>query len=98
MRTEFPHDVRFSFEGFDDEDCFLVLGQPCTNNALPTPSKNVVIPPPGIIPNIGSISTNGFPSQQFFPRRPILFTIKVVRADIDLETTITVIPQLFHIC
>ena len=86
MRTEFPHDGRFSFEGFDDEDCFLVLGQPCANNALPTPNQNIVIPPPGSIPNISSISTNGFPSQQFSPCRRILFTVKVVRADIDLQT------------
>ena len=86
MRTEFPHDGRFSFEGFDDEDSFLVLGQPCTNNSVTTPNQNIVIPPPGSIPNIPSISTNGFPSQQFSPRRRILFTVKVVRADIDLQT------------
>ena len=86
MRTEFPHDGRFSFEGLDDEDCFLVLGQPCANNAFPTPNQNIVIPPPGSIPNIPSISTNGFPSQQFSPRRRILFTVNVVREDIDLQT------------
>ena len=86
MRTEFPHDGRFSFEGFDDEDSFLVLGQPYTNNAMSTPNQKIVIPPPGSIPNIPSISTNGFPSQQFSPRRRILFTVKVVRADIDLQT------------
>ena len=85
-RTEFRHDGKFSFEGFDDEDSFLVLGQPCTNNSVTTPSQNIVIPPPGSIPNIPSISTNGFPSQQFSPRRQILFTVKVVRADKDLET------------
>ena len=85
MRTEFPHDGRFSFEGFDDEDSFLVLGQPCTSNSMSTPNQNIVIPPPGSIPNIPSISTNGFPSQQFSPCRRILFTVKVVRADIDLQ-------------
>ena len=83
MRTEFPHDGRFSFEGFDDEDSFLVLGQPCTNNSVTTPNQNIVIPPPGSIPNIPSISTNGFPSQQVSPRRQILFTVKVVRADLQ---------------
>ena len=83
MRTEFPHDGRFSFEGFDDEDSFLVLGQPYTNNAMSTPNQNIVIPPPGSIPNIPSISTNGFPSQQVSPRRQILFTVKVVRADLQ---------------
>ena len=83
MRTEFPHDGRFSFEGFDDEDSFLVLGQPCTNNAMSPPNQNIVIPPPGSIPNIPSISTNGFPSQQVSPRRQILFTVKVVRADLQ---------------
>ena len=86
MRTEFRHDGRFSFEGFDDEDSFLVLGQPCTNNSVTTPNQNIVIPPPGSIPSIPSISTNGFPSQQFSRRRQILFTVKVVRADKDLET------------
>ena len=85
MRTEFPHDGRFSFEGFDDEDSFLVLGRPCTNNSMSTPNQNIVIPPPGSIPKIPPISTNGFPSQQFSPRRRILFTVKVVRADIDLQ-------------
>ena len=83
MRTKFPHDDRFSFEGFDDEDSFLVLGQPCTNNAMTPPNQNIVIPPPGSIPNIPSISTNGFPSQQVSPRRQILFTVKVVRADLQ---------------
>ena len=83
MRTEFPHDGRFSFEGFDDEDSFLVLGQPYTNNAMSTPNQKIVIPPPGSIPNIPSISTNGFPSQQVSPRRQILFTVKVVRADLQ---------------
>ena len=86
MRTEFPHDGRFSFEGFNDEDSFYVLGQPCTNNAMSPPNQNIVIPPPGTIPNIPSISTNGLPSQQFSPCRRILFTVKVVRADIDLPT------------
>ena len=65
MRTEFPYDGWFSFEGFGDEDSFLVLGQPCTNNAMSTPNQNIIIPPPGSIPNIPSISTNSFPSQQF---------------------------------
>ena len=83
MRTKFPHDDRFSFEGFDDEDSFLVLGQPCTNNAMTPPNQNIVIPPPRSIPNIPSISTNGFPSQQVSPRRQILFTVKVVRADLQ---------------
>ena len=83
MRTKFPYDDRFSFEGFDDEDSFLVLGQPCTNNAMTPPNQNIVIPPPGSIPNIPSISTNGFPSQQVSPRRQILFTVKVVRADLQ---------------
>ena len=77
MRTEFSHDGRFSFEGFEDKDCFLVLGQPCANNALPTPNQNIVIPPPGSIPSI-------LPT--FSPRRRILFTVKVVRGDIDLQT------------
>ena len=86
MRTKFPHDVRFSFKGFDNEVCFLVLGWPCANNALTTPNQNIVIPPPGSIPNIPSISTNGFPSQQFSPRQRIFFTVKVVRTDIDLQT------------
>ena len=83
MRTKFPHDDRFSFEGFDSEDSFLALGQPCTNNAMTPPNQNIVIPPPGSIPNIPSISTNGFPSQQVSPRRQILFTVKVVRADLQ---------------
>ena len=39
MRAEFSHDSRFSFEGFDDEDSFLVLGQPCTNNAMSTQTR-----------------------------------------------------------
>ena len=47
------------------------------------PNQNIVIPPPGSIPNIPSISTNGFPSQQVSPRRQILFTVKVVRADLQ---------------
>ena len=86
MRKDFPHDDRFNFEGFNDEDSFLVLGQPCTNNAMSTPNHNIVIAPPRSIPNIHSISANGFPSQQFSRRRRILFTVKVVRADIDLQT------------
>ena len=90
MRTEFPHDGRFRLEGFDEEDSFLIffliLGEPCRNNAMSTPSQNIVIPPPGSIPNIPSISTNGFSSQQFSPRRRILFTVKVVRVDIYLQT------------
>ena len=63
----------------DDEDS-------CTNNAMLTPNQNSFIPPSGSIPNIPSISANGFPSQQFSPRRRILFTVKVVRADIDSQT------------
>ena len=86
MRMDFPLDDRFSFEGFNDEDSFLVLGQPCTNNAMSTPNQNIVIPPPRSIPNIPSISANGFPSQQFSRRRRIFLTVKVVRADIDLQT------------
>ena len=62
------------------------MGRPSTNNAMSPPNRNIVIRPPGSIPNIPSISTNGFPSQQFSPRRRILFTVKVVRADIDLQT------------
>ena len=84
MRTEFPHDGRFSFECFDEEDSFFVLGQPCTNNAMSTPNQNMVIPPPGNILNVPFISTNGFPFQQFSPRRRILFTVEVGRADVDL--------------
>ena len=86
MRTEVPHNGRFSFKGLDDQHSFLVSGQPCTNNAMSTPNQNIVIPPPGGIPDIPSISTNGFPSQQFSPRRQILVTGKVVRADVDLQS------------
>ena len=86
MRTEFPHGGRFCFEGFNNEDSFLVLGKLCTNNAISTPNQDIIIPPPGSIPNIPSISANGFPSQQFSQRRRILFTVKVGRADIDLQT------------
>ena len=53
---------------------------------MTTPNQNIVIPPPGSFPNMPSISTNDFPSQQFSARRRIFFTVKVVRTDIDLQT------------
>ena len=84
-RMQLSHDVRFSFEGFDDEDSYLVLGQPCTNNSMSTPNQNIIIPPSGSIPNIPSISTNDFPSQQFSTRRRLQFKVKEVRADADLK-------------
>ena len=85
LMNEFPHDGNFSFEGFDNEDSFLVLGQPCTTNAMSTLNQNIVILPVSI-PIIPFISINDFPSQQFSPPWQILFTVKVVRANIDLQT------------
>ena len=81
-RTEFAVNGVFNVNEFTDGDIFLVLGNPQSQN-LPEPS----FPAYGSIPSIPQLNVQ--PPQlpaQISRRRSTLFTVKVIRADVDQST------------
>ena len=100
LRTEFPQNGRFNFEGCSDGDVFMVLGEafnfPNGSNryntsqqipAIPGPSQNIVIPPQ--VPDFPPITNNSqLQSTPTFSmaRKKALFNVKCAKADLNMST------------